>query len=45
MSKNIQESIISNNKEKKNPVESFIQRASLPNTRPIVKNYPKKIAC
>ena len=33
--------IISNNKEKKNPVESFIQRASLPNTRPIVKNYPK----
>lgn len=34
--------IISNNKEKKkNPVETFAQRKSLPNTRPIVKNYPK----
>ena len=33
--------IISNKKEKKkNPVESFTQR-SLPNTNPIVKNFPK----
>mgnify|MGYP001191264880 CR=1 FL=1 len=34
--------IISNKKEKKkNPVESFTQRQYLPNTKPIVKNYPK----
>ena len=34
--------IISNKKEKnKNPVETFTQRQSLPNTKPIVKNYPK----
>ena len=36
--------IISNKKEKKkNPVESFTQRQYLPNTKPIVKNYPKDI--
>jgi len=34
--------IISNKKEnKKNPVETFAQRQSLPNTQSIVQNYPK----
>ena len=34
--------IISNKKEKKkNPVETFTQRQSLPNTQPIIQNYPK----
>ena len=28
-------------KKKINPVETFTQRQSLPNTKPIVKNYPK----
>ncbi len=36
--------IISNKKEKKNPVEMFTQRNNLPNVKPIVKNFPKEIA-